>query len=208
MNARSTARGRPRAISRAMLQEAAFELFLELGYDGTTVNEITQRAGVSRGTFFNNFAAKSDVFWVDLDDSIDALADALGQVPATSVPDAVAVVANTLVHLGRGYGAARVPWALTQSEFIGAEQELQASALSRFVRLTSVVTRFIRRQHPDVAELRARTAAYAMAGAVVAAAQEWAAAGSTRGDLASYLQSALDPVVAGFGLGVHGIGPD
>lgn len=187
-----------------MLQEAAFELFLELGYEHTTVNEITQRAGVSRGTFFNNFAAKSDVFWVDLDDSIDALADALGQVPAASVADAVAAVSNTLVHLGRGYDSSRVPWALTQSEYIGAEEELQASALSRFVRLTSVVARFISRQDPDVAELRARTAAYAMAGAVVAAAQAWASAGNARGDLSPYLRAALEPVVAGFGVAERG----
>lgn len=181
-----------------MLQEAAFELFLELGYDGTTVGEITQRAGVSRGTFFNNFASKSDVFWVDLDESIDALADALGQVPASAGPDAVRLVANTLVHLGGSYGPSRVPWALTQSEFIGADQELQASALGRFVRLTTLITAFIRRQHPDASAMVARAAAFAVAGAIVAAAQEWAGAGPERGELSRYLRTTLDPVVAGF----------
>ena len=199
MSDTSPQRGRPRAVSRAMLQEAAFELFLELGYDGTTVGEITQRAGVSRGTFFNNFASKSDVFWVDLDESIDALADALGQVPASAGQDALLLVANTLVHLGGSYGASRVPWALTQSEFIGADQELQASALGRFVRLTTLVTRFIQRQHPDASAMVARAAAFAVAGGVVAAAQEWAAAGTERGELSSYLRVTLEPVVAGFG---------
>ena len=67
------ARGRPPASSREMLQDAAFELFLENSYAGTTVEEIAQRAGVSRNTFFNYFPTKSDVFWVELDESLDRL---------------------------------------------------------------------------------------------------------------------------------------
>ena len=45
--------GRPRASSREVLAEAACELFLEKGYDATSVADITTRAGVSRSSFFN-----------------------------------------------------------------------------------------------------------------------------------------------------------
>ena len=53
-----------------MLAEAAAELFLEQTYAGTTIEDIAQRAGVSRATFFNYFAAKSDLLWVEVDESL------------------------------------------------------------------------------------------------------------------------------------------
>ena len=69
----STSRaGRPKASSRETLAEAACELFLERGYDATSVADITQRAGVSRSSFFNYFSSKSDVLWSGLDARIDA----------------------------------------------------------------------------------------------------------------------------------------
>ena len=64
-------RGRPPASSRDILQDAAFDLFLERSYAQTNIADITQRAGVSRATFFNYFPSKSDVFWVDLDDGLE-----------------------------------------------------------------------------------------------------------------------------------------
>src|SRR5690625_4692731 len=69
--------GRPRAASREMLEEAACELFLEQGYAATSVADITQRAGVSRATFFNYIPTKSDLLWTSVDDALDTLADEL-----------------------------------------------------------------------------------------------------------------------------------
>ena len=51
--------GRPRATSRDVIAEAACELFLEQGFEGTTVADITRRAGVSRSSFFNYFTSKA-----------------------------------------------------------------------------------------------------------------------------------------------------
>ena len=78
----STSRaGRPKASSRETLAEAACELFLERGYDATSVADITQRAGVSRSSFFNYFSSKSDVLWSGLDDRIGRAVDDLVVVP-------------------------------------------------------------------------------------------------------------------------------
>src|SRR5690625_7798635 len=70
--------GRPKAISREMLEEAACELFLERGYADTSVVDITQRAGVSRATFFNYVDSKSDLLWASGDDAIAGIARTLG----------------------------------------------------------------------------------------------------------------------------------
>ena len=51
--------GRPRALSRETLAEAACELFLEQGYEATSIAEIATRAGVSRSSFFNYFWSKA-----------------------------------------------------------------------------------------------------------------------------------------------------
>ncbi len=46
------------------LQQAAMELFSEKGYEGTTVEEIAQRAQLTQRTFFRYFADKREVlFW-------------------------------------------------------------------------------------------------------------------------------------------------
>src|SRR3712207_179949 len=63
----TVATGRPRRSSRETLQDAATELFLEQGFERTTVDEIARRAGVARGTFFNYFSAKGDLLWADVD---------------------------------------------------------------------------------------------------------------------------------------------
>lgn len=50
--------------ARARLQEAASALYDELGFDEATVAEITERAGLTKRTFFRYFADKREVpFW-------------------------------------------------------------------------------------------------------------------------------------------------
>jgi AcrR family transcriptional regulator len=51
-------RERKKLETRQGLLEAALELFREKGYDEATVEEITERADVAKGTFFNYFASK------------------------------------------------------------------------------------------------------------------------------------------------------
>ena len=180
-----------------MLQEAAFELFLENGYAGTTIGHIANSAGVSRNTFFNYFAGKSDVFWIDLDSTLEHLRDALRTTPS-ELP-AVDAVRDALLTIADDLGPERVPWALTQFTMIGDTQELQAAAMSRLSSHIRVLTDFLAPRLLDPrSPLLARTAAYATVGACVAAAQAWAAAGTARGALRPYLESALAPVIDGF----------
>ncbi|MBP1967876.1 TetR/AcrR family transcriptional regulator [Paenibacillus aceris] len=48
--------------TRKKIIDTALQLFAEQGYDATTVHQITERAGVAKGTFFNYFASKEEVF--------------------------------------------------------------------------------------------------------------------------------------------------
>jgi len=55
-------RDRKRAETRERLFEAALELMVEHGYDGVTVEMVTERADVAKGTFFNYFSGKEAMF--------------------------------------------------------------------------------------------------------------------------------------------------
>lgn len=49
------------ARSKAALREAMIELMEERGFDAFTVNDLCQRAGLNRGTFYNHFKDKDSL---------------------------------------------------------------------------------------------------------------------------------------------------
>jgi len=191
-------RGRPLSSSPEMLQEAALELFVEQTYAKTTIEHITQRAGVSRATFFNYFPTKSDVFWVDLDNALTRLREVLGDHSAVegNPRRGLDAVVQGLCAVASEMGEDHVPLALTQHDLMGSVQELQYSALTRFSTQTEIIAEFLRGF--GFSAPRARAAAYATIATAIASAQEWAEAGTSRASLETYLRDALEPVVQGF----------
>ncbi|WP_411722479.1 TetR family transcriptional regulator [Mycetocola sp.] len=189
--------GRPRRSSKRTLEEAAAELFLEQTYAGTTVDQIAARAGVSRNTFFNYFASKSDVLWVDFDETIERLADELAAAGQDGpVMDAVR---DALVRVAASHPDDRVPWALTQVDLMGTREDLEASGLRRFMKQAAVVRMFVaQRLGAGAGDVLPQAVAFAVLGAAAAAAGAWANAGLARRPLADYVAEAVAPVCAGF----------
>lgn len=56
-----------RASTRASLLQATIDCLIELGYSGTTTQEVQQRAGVSRGALTHHFASKADLLLAAMD---------------------------------------------------------------------------------------------------------------------------------------------
>lgn len=86
--------GRPEVTSHAEIERAAFVLFADRGFDGTTLDDIARAVGVSRRTLFRYFPSKNDIPWGQFDDSLDALREVLARMPddlplATQVARAV-----------------------------------------------------------------------------------------------------------------------
>lgn len=200
--AQKMARGRPQVSSREMLQDAAFELFLENSYAKTTVEDITQRAGVSRATFFNYFPSKSDVFWVELDQALARLGSELAENSSHSSANitaaALEAVHRAILAVASEFGPHRVPFALTQHELVGSVHELQASAMSRLSAAAHTITDFLAERGLSLAT--ARAVAYASIAASIAGAQTWASSGPQRGAIEPYLRAAIEPVLSGFGV--------
>ncbi|MFE0630566.1 TetR family transcriptional regulator [Streptomyces sp. NPDC058864] len=82
---------------RDALVAAAFQLFLERGYEATTIDDIVSLAGVGRRSFFRYFPSKEDVVFpdheralADMTRFLEASADA--DDPVTRVCDAARLV--------------------------------------------------------------------------------------------------------------------
>ena len=58
-----TRMGRWEPNARGRLEQAAMELYLERGFEQTTVAEIAKRAGLTERTFFRHFADKREVLF-------------------------------------------------------------------------------------------------------------------------------------------------
>jgi len=59
--------GRTPSTTHADLSHLALRMFMERGFDATTVDDIAREAGIGRRTFFRYFPSKNDVPWGDFD---------------------------------------------------------------------------------------------------------------------------------------------
>ena len=80
--ARAARIGRQLSTSRGELSHLALQLFLERGFDGTTVDDIAAAAGIGRRTVFRYFASKNDLPWGDFDALLERMRGFLRGLPA------------------------------------------------------------------------------------------------------------------------------
>lgn len=76
-------RERTRQAVRAQLLAVAWDLFVQRGYDATTVDEIAAEVGMSQRSFFRYFGSKEDVVLEKFERVGTMLADELAKRPAT-----------------------------------------------------------------------------------------------------------------------------
>jgi AcrR family transcriptional regulator len=65
------------------------ELYLERGFDQTTVADIAERAGLTKRTFFRHYADKRDVLFIGVTPLRERIMKAITQAPADLSPVAV-----------------------------------------------------------------------------------------------------------------------
>ncbi len=81
--------------TRVDIMQAAYQLFLEQGYHGTSMRQIAQKAGVALGSIYNHFDGKEDIFFVVLEahhpyhEMLPVLEQAQGETIEAFVQDAV-----------------------------------------------------------------------------------------------------------------------
>ncbi|MFC7943552.1 TetR/AcrR family transcriptional regulator [Microbacterium oxydans] len=178
--------GRPKASSRETLAEAACELFLERGYAATSVADITQRAGVSRSSFFNYFASKSDVLWSGIDERVGEAVESLRGLGRVATGESVREILLRVVH---GFAPDPLALALRNAGAMGLEDELVRDTGLRMARLSAAVSLAASSAGVDV--IRADILGAAHAAAVLSSLRVWAEQGAGRGTPETVLREAL-----------------
>jgi AcrR family transcriptional regulator len=90
MEASPGLRERKKQRTRERIVEAAFELFDERGFDGTTIADIADAADIAPRTFFSYFPSKDDVVFHDFEASHAMVASWLrDREPGTNAIDAL-----------------------------------------------------------------------------------------------------------------------
>jgi AcrR family transcriptional regulator len=109
LNHRTPRRARTKedkAKRKRVLLDAAQELFTTRGYQGTTIEMITERANVSIGTFYLYFSGKSEIYKVFQDKGIDILTDMIRETveaPSPSYRDTLVAITRTYFRFWSEY---------------------------------------------------------------------------------------------------------
>jgi AcrR family transcriptional regulator len=133
------ARWEPGAKER--LAQAAMELYVERGFEQTTVAEIAQRAGLTERTFFRHFADKREVLFGGAAGLQAALVDAVAAAPAGTTP--MDAVTGALMAWGKEMGDRR-DFALKRQAVVAANTELQERELIKMATLSSAIAGALR----------------------------------------------------------------
>jgi len=176
--------------ARGRLERAALELYLERGFDQTTVAEIAARAGLTERTFFRHFADKREVLFAGAGQLQDFLVSTLASVPDSAAPiDAIAAAieaAGALLQQRSEYAGQR-------QAIIAANTELQERELIKLASLAAALADALRRR--GVTEPTASLTAEAGIAVFKIAFQLWINETSPR-DLPQIIRESLDELKA------------
>ena len=90
--------------TREVLGDALIALMEERAFESITVQDILDRAGVGRSTFYEHFRDKNDLFLSDVEDFLEMMSNLL--VGREDRPKRIAPLAELLMHVGEPAHAA------------------------------------------------------------------------------------------------------
>jgi AcrR family transcriptional regulator len=144
--AAATLQARKQEFIRNEIWNAAIDLFAEKGFDETTVEDISQTAGVSRRSFFRYFSSKNDLMAQGIVSYGAALAGAVSSFPACSTP--MDVLRETVLQIaGQAAAYPRARKIMEIASKYPAAREAQRSRMAEVEdQVTEAYARRIRQQ--------------------------------------------------------------
>ncbi len=176
--------------ARGRLEQAALELYIERGFEQTTVAEIAKRAGLTERTFFRHFADKREVLFGGSGELQELLSQNVVNAPDSLSPlDAVAHGLQSLASLFelRGEFPGR------RATVIAANVDLQERELIKLAALAAGTAEALRQR--GVAEPAASLTAEAGIAVFKVAFARWVDPANKRG-FAALIKESLDELKA------------
>ena len=180
--------------ARERLAVAALTLFAEQGYDETTVAQISERAGLTRSTFFRHFADKREILTAGQKALSRLLAEGIDAAPADATP--MTAVAAGLERASGEMTSFNRELSPLLHVAIEANEELQTRDAMKSIGMAAVMVDALRRR--EVAEPTAQVAAELGVLAFKLGFRKWADPDRDEdpGELVTHTRAALDELRA------------
>lgn len=184
--------GRPPTTTHAQIERIALDLFVEGGFEETTVDEIAAAVGVGRRTIFRYFPSKNDMVWGEFGQVIERLRGHLAEGEDLPLMDAL----RRAAVLSNRYPADQLPELRQRLTLITSAPSLQANSMLRYAAWRRAVAEWTAARlglAPD--DLVPEAISQAALGASMAAFIRWV--GHPREDLGELLDQAYEVLGAG-----------
>jgi AcrR family transcriptional regulator len=159
-------RQRKKAKTRAAIQDHALRLFIEHGYDATTVEQIAAAAEVSQSTFFRYFPTKEDTVRYDRLDPL--MIESFVRQPPELSP--IAAVRASLREVLAGLGGEESELERARQRLIFSVPELRAKLMDQMAEGIAMLNEGLaRRLGRDVADIAVQTWSGVILGLVLSA---------------------------------------
>ncbi|MGJ6966075.1 TetR family transcriptional regulator [Streptosporangium sp. G11] len=138
--------GRWEPNARGRLEQAALDLYLERGFERTSVAEIAERAGLTERTFFRHYADKREVLFAGSSALQELLVGTVARAPEPAPPmEAVAAALRAAAAVLQE----RQEHAHRRQAVIAANVELQERELIKLASLSAALAEALRRRGVD-----------------------------------------------------------
>jgi AcrR family transcriptional regulator len=172
--------------SRGRLEVAALELYLEQGFDNTTVAEIAERAGLTERTFFRHFADKREVLFPGGATFQNLVTEGAASAPLEVGPLDAAFAGFQAVS---GFLQERRPFSQKRQKIISSNAELQERELIKLQALSTGLADTLRSR--GVNDSTATLVAEVTVALFKTSFEEWVSPGNSR-SLSQVLTESLD----------------
>jgi len=186
-------RERKKQKTRWAIQEHAVRLFVQQGYDATTIEQIAEAAEISPSTFFRYFKTKEDVIIQDRYD--DMMIDSIRSAPPELSP--IETVRRALTHSLLEIGPAEIEQVLQRAQLQYSVPALRMRALDGLVTsIRDLAAPLAERLGRAPDDFRVQAFMGACIGAIMNAVFTWVTSGGD-GDIIALLDEALSVVTDG-----------
>jgi mycofactocin system transcriptional regulator len=163
--------GRRPSTTKSKITEAAIDLFTEVGFDETSVDDIAAAAGIARRTLFRYYSTKNAIAWGDFDEHLQDMRRLLAELPP-NMP--VAEALQTALLAFNEVPAQHREHHRRRMRLLLGVPALQAHSMLMYTGWRNVVAEFVAlRTGARLGDLVPQTVAWTLLATALAAYEQW-----------------------------------